>query len=179
MAWAQGIAGLISALVVTMLGWGYWHVTSHGDIHVSLYDVSLKTDRQLYGSVLAADVVFRDATGRVLANGRADKPWGIVSMAHPTVGDCRREERQGGEAWRECFGAQSRWLITWVRQVSSARVSLATCAIENVPVVPVESRGAWWLWWVPVPHIDNSTSTHFELTLWIDSANCRAGERVH
>jgi hypothetical protein len=75
------IAFVMIAMVVAVLGWGYWHVSSHADVHVSLWDVALKTDRQLYGSLLAADVVFRDEKGRMLARARADKPWGIVSKA--------------------------------------------------------------------------------------------------
>jgi hypothetical protein len=143
-----------------------------------LYDVSVRSDRQLYGSLLEADVVFKNAAGTALATARADKPLGTISMVHPTVGDCRREERQGGEAWSECFETRSRWLMTWVPHVRSARVRLGSCTIEKVPVVPEKSRDHWWLWWVPLPHIDNSTLTHFELTLWIDSANCRAATSV-
>jgi hypothetical protein len=141
-----------------------------------LHDVSLKSDRQLYGDVTEADVVFRDAAGTALATARADKPLGIVSMVHPTVGDCRREERIGGAAWSACFDTQSRWQMTWVPHVRSARVRLGSCTIETVPVVRKASRDRWWLWWVPLPHIDNSTLTHFELTLWIDSVNCRAAQ---
>ena len=169
---------VVIAMVVAILGWGYWHVTTHADVHVSLWDVALKTDRQLYGSLLAAELAFRDERGRTLANARADKPWGTVSMVHPTVGDCRREEQEGGEAWRQCYETTSRWLDTWARQVRSARISFDSCTIEKVPVVLDESRDAWWLWWVPVPHIDNSSSTHFDLTLWIDSTSCRAAESV-
>ena len=149
-------------------------MSSHADVRVSLYDVALKTDRQLYGSLTAADVEFKDANEAMLAKARADKPFGVVFMVHPTVGDCRREEREGGEAWRACYDAQSRWVITWAPDVRSARVSFDACTIEQMPVALEESRDAWWLWWVPVPHIDNSASTHFSLTLWIDSARCRA-----
>ena len=163
---------------MAVVGWGYWRVSSYGYAHVSLYDVSLKSDKQLYGWVREADVVFRDATGAALGTARVDKPLGMVSIIHPTVGDCRREERQGGETWSECFDTQSRWLMTWVPHVHSARVRLGSCTIEKVPIVAEASRDNWWLWWVPLPHIDNSTLTHFELTLWIDSANCRAAESV-
>ena len=168
---------IIGAPIAAILGWGYWHVSTHANVHVSLWDVALKTDRQLYGSLRAADVAFRDEGGGTLANARADERWG-VSMVHPTAGDCRREEREGGDAWQRCFETQSRWLDTWVRHARSARVSFESCVIEKVPVELEESRDAWWLWWVPLPHIDNSTSTHFELTLWVDSAKCRAAERV-
>jgi hypothetical protein len=165
-------AAVIAALVGAVPGWGYWHALSHGSLHISLYDVALKTERQAYGSVLAADLVFKNAEGRSLATARADKPLGTISMLHPQVGDCRREERQGGTAWRQCFDTQSRWLVTWVRQVHHATVAIDACTIATVPVLLEESRDAWWLWWVPHPHLDNSTLTHFTMTLRIDSVNC-------
>jgi hypothetical protein len=170
-----GLAGglLLGALVTAAFGWGYWRVSSHGDLQVQLYDVALASDRQLYGVVLAADLIFNDANGNGLARGRAEKPWGVVSLLHPEAGDCRKEEREGGAAWQGCFAAQSRWLMTWVRQVRHATVRLDSCIMDQVPVQREESRDAWWLWWVPHPHLDNSTRTHFKLSLWIDSSTCQ------
>jgi len=175
-ALAITIGVILAAIVVAVLALGYWHVSTRADVHVSLRDVGLKTERQLSGPLLAADVLFRDDTGRALAHARADKPHGLVSIVHPTAGDCRREEREGGEAWRQCYETHSRWFMTWARQVRTARVSFDACTIERIPVQVEESRGQWWLWWVPAPHIDNSASTHFELTLTVDSANCRAAD---
>jgi hypothetical protein len=167
------LAAVMGVPVLLIAGWGYWHVSSHAAVHVSFYDLALKNDRQAYGSVPAADVVFRDATGSILATGRADEPWGVISLLHPEVGDCRRQEREGGTAWRECFDAHSRWLMTWMPRVRHASVTVGTCRIDRMPVEVERSRDAWWLWWVPTPHIDNSTYTHFQLTMWIDSAACR------
>jgi hypothetical protein len=176
LSWKKRIAVVLAALVAAVPGWGYWRTLSHADLQVLFYDVALKTERQAYGPVLAADLVFKNARGTPLANGRADKPWGRVSMVHPTVGDCRREEREGEAAWRRCFDTQSRWLITWVPQVRQATVRLDTCTIAAVPVLLEASRDAWWLWWLPHPHLDNSTRTHFQMTLWIDSAKCTPAE---
>ena len=53
---------LLFAMVV--LGWGYWHMVTHATLNLSLQDVSLKTDRQAYGGVVSADIVFMDATVR-------------------------------------------------------------------------------------------------------------------
>jgi hypothetical protein len=167
---------LVGVPVVMIPGWGYLRASLHGTLQVSLYDIALRTERQAYGWVLAADLVFRDSTGRALARGRVDER-GIVSMLHPEVGDCRREEREGEAAWRPCFDAQSRWIMTWARQVRDARVDLKACTIDHVPVQVEESRDAWWLWWVPLPHIDNSTYTRFNLTSRIDSTNCRPADR--
>ena len=160
-------------LPIAVAGWGYWRALSHAVLHVSLYDVALKTDRQAYGSVLAAEVTFNDARGQAIARGRADGPWGVVSMVHPDVGDCQQEQRAGGAAWQQCFEAQSQWFHGWVPLVRTARIRLDGCTIDRVPVVIDESRDAWWLWWVPLPHIGNSPYTYFNLTMWVDSARCR------
>ena len=62
----------------------------------------------------------------------------------------------------------------WARRIHHATVRLDEhCTIEGVPVLGDESRDAWWFWWVPHPHLDNSTFTHFKMTMWIDSAACR------
>jgi len=172
---------IVGALIVAALGWGYWHVTSHAALHVALYDVGLKNDRQAYGQVLAADLVFTDANGATLAKARADKSMGIVSVIHPQVGDCRREEREASanrEAWSQCFDTQSRWLLTWVPQVRYASVDLGSCRIL-APVVIEESREDWWLWWIPLRHVGGAPYTYFELAVWIDSGNCRAAQPIN
>jgi hypothetical protein len=152
--------------------WGFLQARSHGTAYVSIHDVAQKTDRQMYGWVRRADLTFRDAIGTPLASGTADS-----RLVHPEVGDCGPEERQGGRAWSDCFATQSRWLMTWARRVHHATVRLDDrCTIERVPVVLEESREAWWLWWVPHPHLDNATSTHFDMTLRIDSAGCRPAD---
>ncbi|CAN5670317.1 hypothetical protein BH24ACI5_BH24ACI5_10720 [soil metagenome] len=83
----------------------------------------------------------------------------------------------GGPAWRECFETQSQWFMTWVRQIQTAMVRLENCTIHQVPAVIEESRDRWWLWWVPHPHLDNSARTHFTVTMWIDSGDCRPADR--
>lgn len=177
---------LLGALAVAALvvpGWGYWHASSHAALHVSLYDVALKNERQAYGQVLAAELVFKDASGTMLAKGAAQGPYGVVSMEHPQVGDCRREEKTAlvdaahRDAWRQCFETQSRWLNTWVRQIRHADLTLGRCSIVRVPVSLHESAGDWWLWWVPLPHSGGAPYTYFQASLWIDSAGCRPAAR--
>ena len=172
-AWRVAV-GIFAGLTIGIFTWAYWHVVSHAVVHVAIDDIARRTDKQAHGSVTAADVVFHDVAGAQLARGASEPPWGNVVMIHPSVGDCRRAEQQGGTVWQQCFEAQSRWLITWVRRAHHARVTVGTCTIDRVPVAMEESRDAWWLWWVPLPHIDNSTYTHFTLTLRIDSAQCEA-----
>ena len=95
---------------------------------MSLYDVALKNDRQAYGRVAAAQVVFKDAAGNVLARGSVEPPHGVFSIDHPAVGDCRREERAAAasaeamRAWKSCFEAQSRWLPHRTHERAARRI---------------------------------------------------------
>jgi hypothetical protein len=106
-----------------------------------------------------------------------------VSICHPDVGDCRKVEqeasssREGMAAWQECYEAKSRWFVTWVRQVRFASMNLDHCRLDRVPVSIEESKEDWWLWWVPLPHIGGAPYTYFNLTLWVDSSNCRPASR--
>jgi len=175
---------LVGALIVGGFGWGYWHVSTHGDVNVSLNDVGLKTERQLWGKPSAAQVVFQDASGTTLARGAAEPPQGIVWIQHPVIGDCRREERQassgeaGMAAWQECIGTKMRWVPTWIRQVRHVRVTLDGCTIERAPVSLDAYRDAWWLWWLPLPHVGGAPYTYYALAVWIDSRACRAVDPV-
>ena len=173
---------VVAALVGGVLGWGYWRAATHGTLHLAVHDVALRTERQRYGDVRDAEVVFKDARDGVLATASADPTFGVFTIRHPAAGDCRREEREatrdaaGMAAWNRCFETQSRWLMTWVRRAQSAAVKAGDCLIERVPVVREESKYQWWLWWVPTPHIGGSPYTYFSLTLWIDTRGCRAAE---
>ena len=71
-----GLLFLLLAMVV--LGWGYWHMITHATLNLSLHDVSLKTDRQAYGQIVNADIVFMDADGVVLAEGKIREPYGVL-----------------------------------------------------------------------------------------------------
>ena len=158
---------VLGALVLPVPLWGYWHTTQYGDLWVTVHDVAGANDRQLSEWLRTGDLEFKDDAGRPLAKGSVDN-----RMTHPTLGDCRAAERQGGAAWQQCFAAHSRWFMTWVSSARRATVRVNACTIDNVPVVVDESKGLWWLWWVPHPHLDNSARTHFRVTLWIDSAKC-------
>jgi hypothetical protein len=173
------LLGVPGALAAAVLGWGYWHVSTHAALHASVYDLALKNERQAYGEVKPAVIVFNDAAGSVLGRGKVEAPIGVFSIEHPQVGDCRREEReQPPTGWKRCFETQSRWLATWVRQARSAEVSFAGCRIERVPVTLDEYRDAWWLWWIPLPHVGGAPYTSFHANVWVDSRTCRASAAV-
>lgn len=174
---------VFGAVAALLLGWGYWHASSYAALSIAVYDISLKSDRQAYGPVLGADLALTDAGGAILAKGRADQPSGTVSIDHPEVGDCRREEREASlnsrtaDAWQQCFETQSRWFMTWVRAARYATVNLGNCTLDRVPVLLEEYKDDWWLWWAPLPHVGGRPYTYFKLTLWIDSRNCRIASR--
>jgi len=84
---------VVAALAGGVLGWGYWRAVTHGTVHIAVHDVALRTDRQLYGDVRSAAVVFKNAGDAVLASASADPTFGVFTIRHPT--DCRREEREG------------------------------------------------------------------------------------
>ena len=124
--------------------------------------------------------MFKDASGAVLARAKADGPLGLVAIEHPVVGDCRREEQEasrgseGMAAWHRCFEAKSRWFATWARRARYAGVRLAGCTIEQAPVSLDVYQDAWWLWWLPLPHVGGAPYTLFSLAVWFDSRACRA-----
>ena len=163
----RGTRVVLLALLAAIPLWGFWRATRFGDLSVTVHDVAGANDRQQSAWLTRGNLEFKDSAGQLLAKGSADN-----RMTHPTVGDCRADERQGGAAWQRCFAEHSRWFMTWVRSTRHATVRVDACTIENVPVGVEESKDLWWLWWVPAAHLDNSARTHFRLTLWIDSAKC-------
>ena len=173
--------GLLFLLLATVvLSWGYWHMITHATLNLSLHDVSLKTDRQAYGQIVNADIVFMNADGAVLAAGKMREPYGVLSFTHPEIDDCSRYEREASsnadarQSWQRCFEAMSRWLTTWVRRVRYATVTKKDCRIEKLPVLLDEYPESWWIWWVPLPHIGGKPYIYFNLTLRVDGLHCRA-----
>ena len=173
----------ISALVIAAaLGWGYWHAVTHASLNVSIHDVALKTDRQRYGHVTDAEIIFLDDAGNELARGGVHPPIGVFAIRHPQAGDCREYEiwtgsdAQAREAWRQCFQTISRWLVMWVEAAHRATVTVGSCRIADVPVSLQVYRDGWWLWWAPLPHVGGNPYTLYSLALTIDSAHCITAE---
>ena len=173
------LIGLLPLLAVAVLAWGYWHVSMHGSLYVSLNDVALKNDKQAYGRVLRAGIIFLNAAGNVLARARTAEPYGVAAVSHPETGDCSRYEREASfdttarEAWQRCFRTVSLWLINWLRKIRYTTVILGDCRIEKAPVSVRAYKDDWWLWWVPRPHPGGSPYTNFDVTINLDSRHCR------
>jgi hypothetical protein len=167
------LALLFSAIV---LGYGYWHAKTHGALNVSIYDLSHK---QTFALLKDTAVVLKDEGGTVLATGKSDSRYGTVYLSHPETGSCYDAERkatgskEGMNNWQRCFRQQSTWLMEWVRQARFVDIQLKDCRLGNIPVSIKEYSDAWWMWWVPLPHVGGKPYTYFSLTLRLDPVACR------
>lgn len=158
------------------LGWGWWRTHTHASVHVAVNDVALKTPQRLWAELRSGELVLRDRAGRALAHGRVTEPYGVVEFSDAAAGDCARFERQtplGSAGWQSCFEALSRWQAGWADNVVSASVTTGACRIETVPV-RARRDAAWWLWWVPLPHVGGTPYANHSFSLFIDSASCTA-----
>ena len=120
---------IIIGVAAGVLGYGYWHRSSHATLTVVLTDTSRKEPD---GRVLNAEIVFLDASSRPLARGKTDDKLGIVLVQHPTTGYCGPDLTL--ESYRACVIAQSGWLPGWVNDLRYVSVVLGNCRIERIPV---------------------------------------------
>jgi len=163
-------------LVTFILAYGYWHVFAHGWLYVSVRDVSNKANN---GRVFNAEILLLDSEKALLAEGKTDDRYGVVYISHPEAGYCVEHERQASfakearEAWHDCFAKFSRWLVEWVTNVRYMDLSFGKCNLKQIPVQVAQSKGNWWLWWVPHPHIGGSAYTTFSIQVQIDGVACR------
>lgn len=167
---------VIVVIVALVLGYGYWHATTHGWVNISLYDSSNKDD---YGRLYQTEITLRDVNGAFLAEGKSDDTYGIIRLSHPEVGDCASEEKatiydkEARSAWQTCFARHATWVMKWAPDIHSMDVSFGDCMLREVPV-RVSVYRDWWLWWVPLPHVGGDPYTGFSISLRVDGLNCRA-----
>jgi len=158
-----------------VLGYGAWRAHTHADVWLNVHDHAGRTPSRLWADVTDGRVAFRDAAGGMLAEAALEPPQGLPRWIGPMgeAVDCRPQlERQ---VWQRCYDAQSQWMARWAPQVVDARVTLAGCTVDRVPVQRRTSSD-WWLWWVPLPHVGGTPSGHHALTLHLDSARCAAAK---
>jgi len=128
-----------------------------------------------------ADLVFLDSMARVLGEYATHDASGLFYVSRPPMFSCYEVERRapfqvgGHEAYRQCWERQSRWLVSWVRDVRYANARFGACRWERVPVVvstQMDGPASWWFWWVdPWRGSIPLTTTHLRLT--IDTNKCR------
>lgn len=168
---------LITLLLILILSYGYWHVSTYGWLNISLYDISDKNRK--YQQIRSAEILLLDSGGNVLAEGKSDSRHGVVHLSHPEVGFCVEAESQAPfskdarQNWYDCYEKQSKWLIKWVRSVKYMDLEFDECFLKKIPVSVSESKNDWWLWWVPHPHIGGKPSTYFSINIQVDGINCK------
>ena len=158
---------IIIGLAAGILGYGWWHSSTHATFNVSLRDVAAK---DAYRTVKGAELAFLDDGGKVIATGKTDGKYGVVWVAHPTAGYCGPDLAQ--KAYTECFRAHAEWLLTWVPRARKFSIVTGGCRIEHAPVYFSESRDSMWTWWIPLPHVGGTPYTHFNAFIQIDSRTC-------
>jgi hypothetical protein len=165
---------IIAALV---LGYGYYHATTHGWLYINLVDASVAPHA---GNIRDATIRLLDGDGKLLADAKSDHQFAVARLIHPEAGDCSAEEGSSTassaarDQWQTCFETLSTWLIHWAGRVRFADVKFARCDFKAVPVTLHESRETWWVWWVPLPHIGGKPLTYFSLSISVDGSKCTA-----
>jgi hypothetical protein len=171
------IALVIALAASATLAYGYWHAISHGSVYLSVMDAS---DRERQRPIVEGDLWLLDSAGRVLAQATATAPYGTFTLSNPTAYSCQQLEGQASystearDAWRRCFERQSRWLVTWVPQVTYANLKTPVCSLRRKQVIVSTFRDDWWLWWVPLPHVGGKPYTSFSLSLTFDRSDCES-----
>jgi hypothetical protein len=163
----RGIIALFIGIAAGVLGYGWWHVTTHATFHVYLAD---KSAAGRYGQLHDAQLAFLDASGATLARGKTEGKYGTVLVAHPSAGYCGPDLPR--EAYGACFKAQSEWLVGWVPRLAQVELTVERCRLERVPIKVRAHPDNVLLWWVPLPHVGGKPYTHYSISLDIDSKAC-------
>ena len=168
-----------AVLIAAVFAYGYWRTVTHAVLYV---EVSETSGRAV--SHPDAEVTFIDGGGRVLAQYTTDDMSATsFFISTPAAHSCRAIEKRasfevgGHEAYRQCFNRQSRWIMGWIRDVSSVDVRVGECRWKSRPVAVTEEETGpsdWWLLW-PTPHAGGSPITVFHAAVIVDAAECVAG----
>lgn len=156
-----------------MLGYGYWFDRTHGTLYVSVTNAE-NGDQPVKDVRLS----FRSADGSVLARAAAVGPYDVVSLTEPSEYSCQEIEvraLQGAdtrEEWQRCFSRQSRWIPTWINRAATIDVGAGSCEIRNAPVSISRYSDAWWLWWLPLPHIGGMPYASYGVYLRLHPTSC-------
>ncbi len=167
---------IIVAIIGCILGYGYWHSSTHASFHIQLH---FKDDTRVKPETIPkAEVIFLDSDGRVLASGISDEQHNYVHLIHPEVGDCHDIEKSASfskearESWQECFEHLSTWIPKWAEEVRKIDIKTQSCLWENIPVTVSKYNSDWFLWWVPHPHIGGKPFTYYSLSITVEKSNC-------
>lgn len=163
---------IISLFAAAVLGYGYWHASTHASYHIDMRLAS--GDDGSRDKMPLAKVTFYDYGGNPLAKGINDEQYGYVHLLHPQVGDCHEIEEkatmsaEGRTAWQECFAKLATWIPTWAEKVHTVDVSYQGQQFNKIPVTVKAYNSEWPLWWIPLPHVGGKPYTYYRTTITVD-----------
>ena len=182
MSWTMRSVLVLVALFAVAQAWGYWHLSTHANLHIQVDDYGLKTDRQLYGSPHGTKLALYGDAGELLARASSVEPLGYILALHPTVGNCTAVEAgvirgaSSQQDYAHCYDQYSRWAATWAARARTATVEVGDCRIQEVPIILSNSISGWWYWWLPLRHIGGAPYRDVDLRLRVNSQSCRSAE---
>ncbi len=157
---------LILVIPCLVLGYGYWHASTHGSVYITLYfEKSIDQKHELLSK---AELSFIDINGQILAKGISDKTYNFVHLIHPKLGDCH-ESTLG---WLPCYKQVVTWIPRWVNQVTQVQIRHSDCKTDNLPITITKNNGEWLYWWVPLPHVGGKPTTYYSSTIRLKPSNC-------
>lgn len=169
------VSALISITVTStvVLGYGYWHASTHASFHVSLRLLTAADDAPQ--GMPNAPITFLDQSGEILAHGVSDEYSNYAHLLHPEVGDCQEAAPKttatstGRTAWQECFAKLATWIPKWADKVHMVNITYQGQSFNKVPVKVSRYNSEWLLWWVPLPHVGGKPYSDYRTTIIVDT----------
>jgi len=89
------VAGVAVLIVSGVLAYGYRFGVTHGSLYITAMDIS---DREHPREARPVQLLFRDSTGKVLAQAAAAETGDPVSVTSPAIYSCREWPRESALA---------------------------------------------------------------------------------
>lgn len=166
--------GGLAVVGALFLGYGWWHEQTHASM---TFTVSARVARDTTVFVRNVQLTLYDSSGAFLAEARSLDAIGAIYVTRPTEYYCHDVElaasRTGDHAaWNACFQRYSKWMATWGDRVAYARVEIGSCRIERFPVTARRYGDAWWLWWLPLPHVGGTPYGYYSVSIALEPDAC-------
>jgi hypothetical protein len=180
------VGKLVLLLSVAALAWGYWQYSRHAWLNIQVIDenaepAAANAYSNTYASTppaVAFTIQLQSATGVYLADVNRVGDYGTYMARHPNanIGTCSHYNNGAvatkPNTYQECFTLYSAWLATWVQQLARVQVTLPNCSLPPQALTVYQSAADWWLWWLPLPHMNGTLYADYSFTLSFNSTTC-------
>jgi hypothetical protein len=164
------------ALLLGILGYGYWHARSHAYLYISVWDSS---ERDRAQPISSATLILLDSKKNRIARFDAQSPYGNFEVTEPPTYSCHEAEKHvaSGAAqttiWQQCHEKYSRWLSGTIGRVAYADLHVGTCVLRDIPIKVIAFEDfSWLLWWIPLPHVGGKPYSYFNIGINVDVRHC-------